>query len=206
MMSSCAVEVSLSTADWARSGSLIMVSHSSAFAVGGGHGRGFLVAGHDELVEVGGLGGVHWLQREVVDEQQPHLGEPAHLGFGAVVEPGCFEPLEHRVGTQHQGGNPAADADVAERGGQVCFADPDGTQHAGPVGAVEEAQAGQLGPQRPGRSGWQRCRPRCRGAWQDRVRRYVPGGRQSWCRGGWPRRRGRARGTPRATDAVGGPG
>ena len=83
------------------------------------------MAGHDELVEVGGLGGIHRLQREVVDEQQPHLGEPAHLGFGAVVEPGCLEPLEHRVGAQHQGGHPAADGDVAERGGQMCFADPD---------------------------------------------------------------------------------
>ena len=107
------------------------------------------MAGHDELVEVGGLGGIHRLQREVVDEQQPHLGEPAHLGFGAVVEPGCLEPLEHRVGAQHQGGHPAADGDVAERGGQMCFADPDGTQNAGAVGAVEEPQAGQLGPQRP---------------------------------------------------------
>ena len=50
-----------------------------------------MVASNHQLVEVGGLGGVHRLQREIVDEQQPHLGEPAHLGFGAVVETGCLD-------------------------------------------------------------------------------------------------------------------
>jgi len=39
-------------------------------AVGGDHGRGALVAFDAELVEVGGLGGVQRLEREVVQDQQ----------------------------------------------------------------------------------------------------------------------------------------
>jgi monomeric type NADP-dependent isocitrate dehydrogenase len=42
------------------------------------------------------------------------LSESPHFGFGAVVESGCFEPLEHRVGPQHQCGNPAAYSDMTE--------------------------------------------------------------------------------------------
>ncbi len=53
------------------------------------------------------------------------MGQAAHFGFGAVVESGCFEPLEHCIGAQHQGGDAAAHGDVAERGGHMGFADPD---------------------------------------------------------------------------------
>lgn len=80
------------------------------------------MAGHDELVEVGGFGGVERLQREVVDQQQLDLGEPAHLGLDAVVEAGSLEPLEHCISAQHEHADPAAHGDVAERGGQVGFA------------------------------------------------------------------------------------
>ena len=125
MTSSCAVEVSLSTADWARSGSLIMVSHSSGSRLEVVTVEACVVAGHDELVEVGGFGGVQWLQREVVDQQQLDLGEPAHFGLDAVVEAGGLEPLEHCVGAQHEHADPAAHGDVAERGGQVRLAHPD---------------------------------------------------------------------------------
>ena len=83
------------------------------------------MAGHDQLVEVGGFGGVQRLQREVVDQQQLGLGEPAHFGLDAVVEAGGLEPLEHCVGAQHEHADPAAYRDVAERGGQVRFAYPD---------------------------------------------------------------------------------
>jgi hypothetical protein len=83
------------------------------------------VAGDDEFVEVGGGGGVHGLEREVIDDQQLDLSESSHLCFGAVVESGCFEPLEHRVATKHQGGDAAADRDVTERSGQVRLAHPD---------------------------------------------------------------------------------
>lgn len=78
-----------------------------------------MVAGHDQLVEVGGLGGVERLEREVVDEQELHLGEAAHLGFDAVVQPGGLEPLEQRVGAEHEHAAAAAHGDVPERVGQV---------------------------------------------------------------------------------------
>jgi hypothetical protein len=86
------------------------------------------------------------LQGEVVDQKQAHVGQAAHLGFGAVVEPGCFEPLKHRVGAQHQGRHAAAHGDVAEGGGQMRFPDAHRPQNTSPVGSVEEPQAGQLGP------------------------------------------------------------
>ena len=105
------------------------------------------MAGYDELVEVGGFGCVQRLQREVVDEQQLDLGEAAHLGLEAVVEAGGLEPLEHCVGAEHEHADPAAHGDVAERGGQVRFADTDGPENHGAVWAVEEPQAGQLVPQ-----------------------------------------------------------
>ena len=60
-------------------------------------------------------------QREVIDDQQPDLRQAAHLGFSAVVKAGCFEPLEHRISTQHQGGDAPAHGDVPECGGQVSF-------------------------------------------------------------------------------------
>src|SRR5512132_4345488 len=50
-------------------------------AVRGHHGGGPLVALDAELVEVGGLGGVQWLEREVVQDQQLHCG--------ASRSPGC---------------------------------------------------------------------------------------------------------------------
>ena len=90
-----------------------------------------------ELVEVGGLGGVQRLQREVVQDQQLGSGEPAHLGVEAVVEPGGLEPLEQLRGAGHRHGAAPADGDVPERAGQVRLADPDGPQYQGAVGAVE---------------------------------------------------------------------
>jgi hypothetical protein len=52
------------------------------------------VAFDAELVEVGGFGGVQWVEREVVQEQEFDSGEAAHLVVQGVVEPGRFEPLE----------------------------------------------------------------------------------------------------------------
>src|SRR6516165_8569862 len=59
-------------------------------AVGGHYGGGPLVALDADLVEVGGFGGAEGLEREVVQDQQFHPGEAAHL----VVEAGGFEPFE----------------------------------------------------------------------------------------------------------------
>ena len=74
MMSSCAVEVILSTADWASSGSVMMANHSSGLRLEVSTVEALLVSGHDKFVEVGGRGGVHGLQGEVVDDQQSDLG------------------------------------------------------------------------------------------------------------------------------------
>jgi len=50
------------------------------------------VAFDAELVEVGGLGGVERLEREVVQDQQLDCGEPAHLGIQAsVVTASCYD-------------------------------------------------------------------------------------------------------------------
>ena len=87
MTSSWAVETSRSTADWASSGSLMMASHSSGSRLEVRRWR-LVVAGDDEFVEVGGRGGVHGLQGEVVDDQQLDLSQSPHFGFGAVVESG----------------------------------------------------------------------------------------------------------------------
>ena len=43
-----------------------------------------------ELVEVGGLGRIQWLERQVIDDEQVCPDEAADLGFQGVVEPGCF--------------------------------------------------------------------------------------------------------------------
>ncbi len=81
-----------------------------------------------QLVEVTGFGGIQRLEREVIKDQQLDAGEAAHLGVQAVAEPGGLEPLEQLRGAGHVHGAPAADGDVAERAGQVCFsgADRDG--------------------------------------------------------------------------------
>ncbi len=44
------------------------------FAVGGADGRGFAVAFDDDFVEVAGLGGVEWAEREVVEDEQFNAG------------------------------------------------------------------------------------------------------------------------------------
>ena len=43
---------------------------------------------HDELVEVVGLHGVEWAEREVVEEEQLCSGQAAHLGVEGVVQTG----------------------------------------------------------------------------------------------------------------------
>src|SRR6266567_2833687 len=116
-------------------------------AVGGHHGGGPLVAFDAELVEVGGLGRIQGLEREVVEDQQLDSGEAAHLVVQGVVEAGCFEPFEQLGGGGHVDGAAPPDGDVPQRAGQVGLADPDRAQDQSPVGAVEEPQAGQLVPQ-----------------------------------------------------------
>ena len=63
------------------------------FAVGGGDGGCGPVPFDDDLVDVGGVGGVHRLQAEVVQDQQVHPQEFADLLVVAVVEPGGLQPL-----------------------------------------------------------------------------------------------------------------
>ena len=115
--------------------------------VGGDDGGVVAVPGDGQLVEVGGGCLVQRLEREIVDDQQVHGGQPAVLGFGAVVQPGGFEPFEQVAGAGHVHGEAAADGDVAQRGGQVGLADPDGPQDQSPVGGFGEPQADQLVPQ-----------------------------------------------------------
>ena len=115
--------------------------------VRGADGGVAAVPGDGQLVEVAGSGLVQWLECEIVDDQQVHGGQAAVLGFGAVVQPGGFEPFEQVVGAGHVDGEAAADGDVAQRGGQVGLADPDGPQYQSPVGGFGEPQADQLVPQ-----------------------------------------------------------
>src|SRR5215510_8702748 len=116
-------------------------------AVGGHDGGGALVAFDAELVEVGGLGGVEWLEREVVQDEELDSGEAAHLVVEGVVEPGGFEPFEQLAGAGHVHGASAADGDVPQRGGHVGLPDADRAEDEGAVRAVEEPQAGQFVPQ-----------------------------------------------------------
>jgi hypothetical protein len=54
------------------------------------------------------------------------------LGLGGVVEAGGLEFLEQLVGAGHVDGQAAADGDVAQGGGQVGLADPDGPMMRAP--------------------------------------------------------------------------
>ena len=118
----------------------------------GGHERGRLeVAFDDELVEVGGLGGVEGLEREVVDDEQIDADEAAHLDLVGVIEPGGAEPFEQPVGPFGVDLAAAAAGDVPERVGEVGLADPDGSEDQRRVGVVDEPQRGQLGPDVAGR-------------------------------------------------------
>ena len=89
MMSSWAVETSRSTADWASSGSAIMVSHSSGVAVGGHDGGGLLVA-FDAPARRSRwcCTGFERLEGQVVDDEQLGGGQAAHLVVQGVVQPG----------------------------------------------------------------------------------------------------------------------
>ena len=65
-----------------------------------------------ELVEVGSLGGVQGLEREVVEDEQLDGGEAARLVVQGVVEPGGLEPFEQLRRRGHVHGAAAADGDV----------------------------------------------------------------------------------------------
>ena len=79
----------------------------------------------DELVDVGGVGGVHRLEAEVVEDQQVDAQELADLGVVAVVEPGGPEAFEQLVGALEVHAVAPADGGVAERGGEEGLADAD---------------------------------------------------------------------------------
>jgi hypothetical protein len=81
MISSCAVEARRSTADWASSGSAIIVSHSSGVLFEVTMVAALPVAFDAELVEVGCLDRVHGLEGQVVDDEKLDAGQAAHLGF-----------------------------------------------------------------------------------------------------------------------------
>ena len=133
-------------ADWASSGSLMRGSHS----------RG-------SRLDVTMVASLRWrsvmtrrsrwwrcrqgLEGEVVEDEQFDGGQAAVLGFGAVVEAGGFEALEQLVGAGHVDGEAAADGDVAQGGGQVRLAGPDGPQDQGAVAAFGEPQGDQLVPE-----------------------------------------------------------
>jgi hypothetical protein len=80
----------------------------------------------DDLVDVGGVGGVHGLEAKIVQDQQVRSQQPADLLVVAVVEPGCCQPLEQLPGALEMHAVPGADGGVAQRGGQECLADRPG--------------------------------------------------------------------------------
>ena len=131
MIRVCAPEVSRSTADWASSASLIMVSHSAGSRFEVTMVARLAVPFDDELVEVVGLGGVEWPECEVVEDEDVDAGELADLGLEAVVQPCGAEPGEQLVGAGGVHAQSAADRDVPQRGGQVGFADPDRARGSG---------------------------------------------------------------------------
>jgi hypothetical protein len=69
-MSSQAADWSWSIADWVSSPVGYQGQLLNGFAVGGGDGGGGPVAFDDDLVDVGGVGGVHRLEAEVIQDAQ----------------------------------------------------------------------------------------------------------------------------------------
>jgi hypothetical protein len=65
---------------------------------------------NDELVEVTGLGGFQSVQGQVVDHEQLHAVQLAHLVFIPAVEAGGFEAYEQLVGAFGMNAVPAAQA------------------------------------------------------------------------------------------------
>jgi hypothetical protein len=67
------------------------------FTVARDDGRCFAVAFDDELVDIGGVDGVHRLEGKVVDDEQIDSQQFADLGVVAVVEAGDAEAFEEPV-------------------------------------------------------------------------------------------------------------
>ena len=92
----------------------------------------------DDFVEVAGFGGVERAQREVVDDEDVHGGQPADLGVDGVVEPGGAEPGEQLVGPAERHGVSPANSHVPERCCQMGLANANGPEHDRGLAGVEE--------------------------------------------------------------------
>lgn len=78
----------------------------------------------DDLVDVGGGGGVERLQAEVIEDEQVGAQELADLLVVAVAWPGGLEALEELAGPFEVHAVAGADGRVAERGGQERLCPP----------------------------------------------------------------------------------
>src|SRR5207244_5171790 len=105
------------------------------------------VALDHELVDVPGFGRIHAVDRKVVEDQQIHGDQPAHLRLVGAVEPAGLEALQQPVTPRHDHGVATAAGDVAERGCGMCFAHTNGPQNQEVIPGFDEAQAEELAPQ-----------------------------------------------------------
>lgn len=71
--------------------------------------------GGDDLVQVGGLELVQGAQRQVVDDEQVDVAEPARLQLVCVVEAAALEALEELVDAGAMDRQPVGDGEVAQR-------------------------------------------------------------------------------------------
>ena len=94
----------------------------------------------DDFVDLGGVGGVHCPEGEVVEDEDVHAEQFADFGVVAVVQPGGLQPFEEGVGAFEVDAAPATDGDVSECGREECFADSDGAEDDDIVGCVDEAE------------------------------------------------------------------
>src|ERR1017187_4037791 len=97
-----------------------------------------------KLVDVRRLCRVKGGQREVVDYEEVHSDELAHLDFVARVKAGRLESLVELVGPFEVHADAPAAGDVPEGSGQECLSHSDGPQDEGVAGLVDEAHRDEL--------------------------------------------------------------
>ncbi len=94
----------------------------------------------DDLVDLGGVDGVHGSESEVIDDEHVGAEQLADLGVVAVVHPGCLQALQQDVSAFEVNAATASASDVSERAGEEGLADPDRAEDDDVVGCVDETQ------------------------------------------------------------------